>query len=157
MTRKMSEVEYTFKNAMSVQDLAHIVSTIDMEEMIEGSKLEFIQKTNGCVSMTIPRQDDDQTLPMQKHCLLFTTAGSEWPFISDSAPSVVLENLRQGGAGADRWGHMKKGISGIAVSDIHDTHSHVPDGVQNAAHYVLQCIKKADNAVDRVEKSDFPV
>lgn len=60
MARKMTEVEYTFKNAMSVQDLAHIVSTIDMEEMIEGSKLEFIQKTNGCVSMTIPRQDGDK-------------------------------------------------------------------------------------------------
>ena len=92
---------------------------------------------------------------MQKHCLLFTTAGSEWPSISDSTPSGVLENLRQGGAGADRWGHMKKGISGIAVSDIHDTHSHVPDGVQNAAHYVLQYIKNADNAVDWVKNQNF--
>jgi len=130
---------------VSVQDLACILAKIDMDNILLGLTLQLTQKTNGCVSMLLlpdKTQLDMCTAP-QQYRLLQATDAREWPFVPEIQLPVLLQDL-QNRRQNDRWGLLQKRISGVSVQK---SQCREPACVQEAARYVLHCLKLADARV----------
>jgi len=131
-----------FKRQVSVQELACMLATIDMDTILLGSTLQLTQKRDGCVSMSLlpdKTQLDMCTAP-QQYRLLQATNAQEWPFVPEIRLPALLQSL-QNRPQQDKWGLLRKRISGVSVRT---PQCREPACVQEAARYVLQCLKLAD-------------
>jgi len=134
--------KHMFKKQVSVRDLACMLATIDMDNILLGSTLQLTQKRDGCVSMSLlpdKTQLDMCTAP-QQYRLLQATDAHEWPFVPEIRLPVLLQDL-QNRRQHDRWGLLQKRISGVSVRS---PQCREPACVQEAARYVLECLKLAD-------------
>lgn len=131
-----------FKKQVSVQDLACMLATIDMDSILLGSTLQLTQKRDVCVSM--PLLPDSTQLDMctapQQYRLLQAIDAQGWPFMPEIRLTVLLQDL-QNRRQHDRWGLLQKRISGVSVRT---PQCREPACVQEAACYVLQCLNLAD-------------
>jgi len=133
---------HVFKTPVSVRDLAKMLIDIDMSHMPTGSSLHFTEKTAGGVCMSLSTEHDTMSKSTQ-HCILETSNSSDWPFIPEIQPMALLQSLSYNTKQpkSDRWGLLEKRIAGLVLNTpLHRD----PPCVNRAAHYVLQCIKSAD-------------
>ena len=134
--------KHMFKRQVSVQELACMLATIDMDTILLGSTLQLTQKRDGCVSMSLlpdKTQLDMCTAP-QQYRLLQATNAQEWPFVPEIRLPALLQDL-QNRPQQDKWGLLRKRISGVSVRT---PQCREPACVQEAARYVLQCLNLAD-------------
>jgi len=131
-----------FKKQVSVQDLACMLATIDVDNILLGSTMQLTQKSDGCVSMLL--LPDKTQLGMctspQRYRLLQPTDAKEWPFVPKIRLRVLLQDLqnrRQNG----RWGLFQNRISRVSVRKAQCRELAC---VHEVARYVLHCLKLAD-------------
>ena len=136
---------HVFKTPVSVRDLAAMLVAIDMTHMPAGSRLHFAEKTSGgvCMSLLVPQGSTLTQAKSTHHPILETSNTTDWPFIPEIEPTALLQSLSHSEpqAQSDRWGLMEKRIRGLVLKPL--LHCDAPC-VDQAARYVLQCIRSAD-------------
>ena len=113
--------------------------------MPAGSRLHFAEKTSGgvCMSLLVPQGSTLTQAKSTHHPILETSNTTDWPFIPEIEPTALLQSLSHSEpqAQSDRWGLMEKRIRGLVLKPL--LHCDAPC-VDQAARYVLQCIRSAD-------------
>ena len=134
---------HVFKTPVSVRDLAAMLVAIDMTHMPAGSRLHFAEKTSGGVCMSLLVAQGSATPKSTHHPILETSNTTDWPFIPEIEPTALLQSLSQSEPQTqpDRWGLMEKRIRGLVLKPLLRCDAPCVD---QAARYVLQCIRSAD-------------
>ena len=134
---------HVFKTPVSVRDLAAMLVAIDMTHMPAGSRLHFAEKTSGGVCMSLMVAQGSATPKSTHHPILATSDSTDWPFIPEIEPTAQLQSLSHSEPPGqpDRWGLMEKRIRGLVLKPLLRCDAPCVD---QAARYVLQCIRLAD-------------
>jgi len=89
------------------------------------------------------------------HPILETSNTTDWPFIPEIEPTALLQSLSHSERQTqpDRWGLMEKRIRGLVLKPLLRCDAPCVD---QAARYVLQCIRSADghSSPEKSTKSD---
>jgi len=136
---------HVFKTPVSVRDLAAMLVAIDMTHthMPAGCRLHFAEKTSGGVCMSLMVAQCSASPRCTHHPILETSDSTDWPFIPEIEPAALLQSLShcEPPAPRDRWGLMEKRIRGLVLKPLLRCDAPCVD---QAARYVLQCIRSAD-------------